>query len=83
MSDPKKTRDWKLIDGIMKASISDDWQDSKSEWAVVDYYESSCGESCMCGKENITHCHTIENVTTGEVLGPIGSSCIGELLGHE
>lgn len=70
-----RPRDWKLLDGVMKASVADDWQEAKTEWAVVDYYESS-GESCLCGKENITHCHTIENTTTGETLGPIGSSCI-------
>lgn len=70
-----RPRDWKLLDGVMKASISNDWKEAKTEWAVVDYYESS-GESCLCGKENITHCHTIENTSTGETLGPIGSSCI-------
>lgn len=74
-SQKSKTRDWKLLDGVISASVSTDWQEAKSEWAVVDYYESS-GESCLCGKENITHCHTIENTTTGETLGPIGSSCI-------
>ena len=71
----QKPRDWRLIEGVIKASVSKDWQQAKTEWSVVDYYESS-GESCLCGKENITHCHTIENTETGETLGPIGSSCV-------
>lgn len=65
----------KLLDGVISASVSNDWQEAKSEWAVVDYYERP-GESCLCGKERITHCHTIENTTTGKTLGPIGSTCI-------
>lgn len=74
-SQKSKPRYQKLLEGVISASVSNDWQEAKSEWAVVDYYERP-DESCLCGKEPIVHCHTIENTTTGETLGPIGSTCI-------
>lgn len=71
----KKGRDWQLVSKIIAHSKGSTWEEAKNEWETIDYYEDP-DSTCVCGKEHITHCHTIKNTETNDVVGPIGSSCI-------
>lgn len=47
------------------------------EWEIADCEEEdSASEICICGKENIKYLFTIRNTINGNMLYPIGSSCI-------
>ncbi len=48
-----------------------------SEWEIVDCEEdNTLSESCICGKEHLYYLFTIKNTANGNILYPIGSSCI-------
>lgn len=68
---------YNLIQEVIKKSVSKNWQFAVLEWRIigcsVDRYLRS---DCICGKENIKYLFTIENCENGEILYPIGSSCI-------
>ena len=62
---------------IIDNSTSKDWKNAVLEWSLVDTEEDEDSEStCICGKENIRYLHRIMNNTNGNILFPIGSSCI-------
>lgn len=70
-------KSYKLIEKVLKNSISKNWSDAVQEWDITDSEEDEYFEStCICGKENIKYLYTIENIKNGKVLYPIGSSCI-------
>lgn len=66
-----------LIMTVIDKSESDYWEDAVTEWEIDDCEEDECcsGE-CICGKENLKYLYTIRNNINGNVLFPIGSSCI-------
>ena len=62
---------------IIEYSESDYWEDAVTEWEIDDCEEDdSCSSECICGKENIKYLYTIRNIRNGNILFPIGSSCI-------
>lgn len=62
---------------VIENSESKVWSDAVEEWEIVDCEEDETGESsCICGKEGLRYLFTIENMYNGNVLFPIGSSCI-------
>lgn len=66
-----------LIGTVLRCSSTDDWLTAKNEWEVAGCEEDeSRSGTCICGKENLRYLYTIVNSNTGEVLYPIGSSCI-------
>lgn len=57
--------------------MADDWDSAVLEWEVYDCEEDETLESsCICGKEEIRYLFTIRNARNGNMLYPIGSSCI-------
>ncbi len=68
---------YKLLNVVMNNSEADNWEDAVNEWTITDCSEDERQTSeCICGKENIKYLFTIENKFNGNVLYPIGSSCI-------
>ena len=66
-----------LIQRVIDKSVADDWETAVYEWEVYDCEEDEFLESsCICGKEDLRYLFTIINSRNGNVLGPIGSSCI-------
>ena len=66
-----------LIKDVMDNSDSNDWDSAVTEWEISDVEEDELlEESCICGKEHLRYLFTIENQLNGNVLYPIGSSCI-------
>lgn len=67
----------KLKKEILGNSVSKDWKSAVSEWVLIDTKEDEyCESECICGKENIKYLHKIKNTINGNVLFPVGSSCI-------
>ena len=66
-----------FINTIIDNSVSNNWKDAVNEWEIVGCYEDKNYNSiCICGKENIRYLFTIHNFKNGNILEPIGSSCI-------
>lgn len=66
-----------LIVRVINASEADTWENAVQEWEIVDCEEDEdLSESCVCGKEELRYLFTIRNVYNGNLLFPIGSSCI-------
>lgn len=66
-----------LIERVLNASASNYWDEAVLEWEIVDCEEDRrCTSFCICGKEHIKYLYTIRNIKTGNILYPIGSSCI-------
>jgi len=66
-----------LIMRVIQNSESSIWEDAVEEWEITDCEEDdSASEICICGKENIKYLFTIRNTINGNMLYPIGSSCI-------
>lgn len=66
-----------LIQVVLDKSERDNWHQAVVEWVVDDCEEDDeCESSCICGKENLKYLFTIRNVLNGNILYPIGSSCI-------
>lgn len=66
-----------LIQRVIKNSVSDIWDNAVLEWEVFDCEEDETLEaSCICGKEELRYLFTISNKRNGNMLYPIGSSCI-------
>ncbi len=72
-----KTYNEVLRGQVIALSVSDTWEDAVSEWGIIGCEEDLTASSqCVCGKENIRYQYTISNSCNGEILFPIGSSCI-------
>lgn len=68
---------YKLINIVMHNSEACNWEDAVNEWEITDWSEDERQTSeCVCGKEDIKYLFTIRNRINGNVLYPIGSSCI-------
>ena len=67
----------RLIKKVIELSESDDWETAVTEWEILDCEEDdTLSESCVCGKEHLYYLFTIRNTRNGNILFPIGSSCI-------
>lgn len=67
----------RLIKRVLELSTANNWDTAVTEWEIADCEEDdTLSESCICGKEHLYYLFTIENVTNGNTLFPIGSSCI-------
>ena len=66
-----------LIQCVLDNSEADIWESAVLEWEVYDCEEDETLESsCICGKESLRYLFTIRNALNGNMLYPIGSSCI-------
>ena len=66
-----------LIKKVLDSSDSAKWSAAVLEWDVDDCKEDPDLESsCICGKENLRYLFTIRNKVNGNLLYPIGSTCI-------
>ena len=66
-----------LIQKILDKSEADVWNEAVQEWAIDDCEEdTSLQSACICGKEDLRYLFTIRNIINGNILFPIGSSCI-------
>lgn len=66
-----------LQDTVIRHSEAGEWHSAVNEWIINDVEEDeTLTESCVCGKENLHYLFTIRNIFNGNVLYPIGSSCI-------
>lgn len=67
----------RLIQEVIRHSCSDIWDNAVLEWEIVSSEEDDEAQSiCVCGKENLRYLYTIQNVKNGNILFPIGSTCI-------
>ena len=67
----------RLVKAVIDNSESKNWNSAVFEWELIDTEEDECAESkCICGKENIRYLHKIQNMINGNILFPVGSSCI-------
>ncbi|QRN86821.1 hypothetical protein JR334_00920 [Clostridia bacterium] len=66
-----------LIKQVVDNSEASIWEDAIYEWEVFDCEEDeTLFLSCICGKEKLRYLFTIRNMENGNMLYPIGSSCI-------
>ncbi len=67
----------KLKSEVISSSESNDWYSAVDEWSIGDCYINDMLDSeCICGKEHIKYEFSIVNDYNGNILYPIGSSCI-------
>ena len=67
----------RLIETVLRYSDASEWNAAVLEWCIDDVEEDKTQqESCICGKENLRYLFTIRNMVNGNILYPIGSSCI-------
>ena len=68
-----------LVREVVKQSKSNNWDEAKTEWNIVNLIEDKTAESqCICGQPNLRSLYTIKNVKKGNTLFPIGSQCINQ-----
>lgn len=68
-----------LLKKVIDASEANDWESAVEEWMIFDCEEDeTCSSFCLCGKENLRYLFTIKNRYNGNLLFPIGSSCINK-----
>ena len=66
-----------LIERVIDNSKASNWENAVLEWEVFDCEEDeTLQSSCICGKEELRYLFTIRNTRNGNLLYPIGSSCI-------
>jgi len=66
-----------LIQHVIDNSEASNWENAVLEWEVFDCEEDETHQSsCICGKEELRYLFTIRNTRNGNLLYPIGSSCI-------
>jgi len=66
-----------LIERVIDKSEALNWENAVLEWEVFDCEEDeTLQSSCICGKEELRYLFTIRNTRNGNLLYPIGSSCI-------
>ena len=67
----------KLIKVVINASESKTWKEAVQEWDIFDCEEDEyCSSDCICGHEGLKFLYTIQNRINGNILYPIGSTCI-------
>ena len=72
-----------LCERVINLSESDTWETAVQEWEILNCeVDNSQVQSCVCGKDRLKYLFTIGNTKNGEILYPIGSTCI-EKFGRE
>ena len=61
---------------VVEKSTSDDFNMARLEWRVTRMWKDESTDDCICGKTGCVHLAEITNKFNGEVLSPIGSSCV-------
>ncbi|MEU2201647.1 hypothetical protein [Isoptericola sp. NPDC019482] len=68
-----------LADAVVAASDADRWDQAVLEWQVVSVARDPHADGvCVCGQTRLVSLFTIENTRNGEMLFPIGSSCVNQ-----
>lgn len=66
-----------LMQSVLNNSESKEWDFAVREWEIYDCDEDDeCATVCICGKEGLRYAFTIKNKYNGNLLYPIGSTCI-------
>ena len=66
-----------LIQRVLDNSENTKWDIAVNEWYILSCREDvQASSKCVCGKENLRYLFTIRNLINGNILFPIGSSCI-------
>ncbi|MBP5444815.1 MAG: hypothetical protein J6Y28_01460 [Acholeplasmatales bacterium] len=66
-----------LTKAVLDKSDSKDWMSASREWEIFDCVEDNTRSTiCICGKEGLRYVFTIKNMLNGNLLSPIGSTCI-------
>jgi hypothetical protein len=64
---------------VVAASKSSQWKSAAHEWEVITVGEDPSGTGiCVCGQNNLRYLFTIENLHNGNILFPIGSTCVNQ-----
>ena len=67
----------RLMETVVSKSYSKKWDEAVLEWEIINCEEdSSLSSYCICGKDSLYYLFTIRNARNGNILYPIGSSCI-------
>ncbi len=62
---------------VLKLSDSNEWEEAKDEWEIDDYeVDPNCSSECICGHQGIKFLYTIKNTINGNIVNPVGSSCV-------
>jgi hypothetical protein len=65
---------------ILKRSRATEWETARKEWALIDIYDSSENETCLCGHYPIREICIIRNKITAETT-EVGNVCVKRFLG--
>lgn len=66
-----------LRETIMSNSVSKIWSSAVEEWKITSMEEDEYADSiCVCGNTGLRYLYEIRNDRNGNVLFPIGSTCI-------
>lgn len=72
----------KFVEVLVAFSVASVFSDAVKEWVVIRRYTEDYVK-CVCGKEECVYVSTIQNNLNGNVLDPVGSSCVRWLYGEE
>lgn len=73
---------FKLIESVMRNSVSEDWDSAIDEWMIVGYEYVNGDGVCECGKEQISQLNYVRNRFTGHEL-IVGSECINKFFNDD
>lgn len=78
------SKNYPLLEIVIGNSEQKYWEMAVLEWEIYDVEEDkNSASTCICGKENIKYLFTIHNEKNGNILKPIGSSCINKFKRKE
>ena len=75
-------KNFKLIESVMRNSVSQDWDSAIDEWMIVGYEFVNGDGVCECGKEMISQLNYVRNRYTGHEL-IVGSECINKFFNED
>ena len=66
-----------LMRKVIENSVSDNWHSAVNEWDIVSMEEDEEANSeCLCENTGLRYLYEIQNNENGNILFPIGSTCI-------
>lgn len=72
--------EYKLTSEILRLSVATHWVAAKSEWSLVEVYESEEPDECLCGHFPIIEICVIQNKRNrNEAI--VGNVCVNKFLG--
>lgn len=72
--------EYKLTAEIIRLSMAANWAAAKSEWSLVEVYESDEPDTCLCGHFPIIEICMIANKRNGN-KATVGNVCVNKFLG--